>query len=118
MFPRLPQTARWSIPLWPVLPVPADMVECVKPYAGKTIILGVRPSDLMLVEGGEGCITGTVDGVEPLGEAYLVYLKVAEQVIVFKYNGERDSFSGQLSLRPNAAKLHLFDKETEKRINE
>ena len=100
------------------LPVPADMVECVKPYAGKTIILGVRPSDLMLVEDGEGCITGTVDGVEPLGEAYLVYLKVGEQVIVFKYNGEQDSFSGQLKLRPNAAKLHLFDKDTEKRIND
>ena len=100
------------------LPVPADMVECVKPYAGKTIILGVRPSDLMLVEGGEGCITGAVDGVEPLGEAYLVYLKVGEQVIVFKHNGEQDSFSGQLSLRPNVQKLHLFDKETEKRINE
>ncbi len=100
------------------LPVPADMAECVKPYVGKTLILGVRPSDLMLVEGGEGCITGTVDGVEPLGEAYLVYLKVGEQVIVFKYNGEQDSFSGQLKLRPNAAKLHLFDKETEKRIND
>ena len=100
------------------LPVPADMVECVKPYEGKVIILGVRPSDLMLVEDGEGCITGMVDGVEPLGEAYLVYLKVGEQVIVFKYNGEQDSFSGQLSLRPNVQKLHLFDKETEKRINE
>ncbi len=100
------------------LPVPADMVQCVKPYEGRTIILGVRPSDLMLVEDGENCITGTVDGVEPLGEAYLVYLKVGEQVIVFKYNGEQDSFSGKLSLRPNAQKLHLFDKETERRIND
>ena len=101
------------------LPVPADMVECVKPYAGKTIILGVRPSDLLLEEnGGEGCITGTVDGVEPLGEAYLVYLNVGGQVIVFKYNGEKSDFSGKLSLRPNAAKLHLFDKDTEKRIND
>ncbi|MBQ2952735.1 MAG: ABC transporter ATP-binding protein [Clostridia bacterium] len=100
------------------LPVPQDMVECVKPYEGKVIILGIRPSDLVLVEGsGEGCITGVVDGVEPLGEAYLVYLKVGEQVIVFKYNGEQDSFSGQLNLRPNAAKIHLFDKDTENRIN-
>ena len=100
------------------LPVPNDMVEAVKPYAGKGIILGVRPSDMLLVEGGEGCITGTVDGVEPPGEAYLVCLKVGEQIIVFKYNGEKDTFSGKLSLRPNAAKLHLFDKETEKRIND
>ena len=101
------------------LPVPNDMVECVKPYEGKTIILGVRPSDLLLDESGsEGCITGTVDGVEPLGEAYLVYLKVGEQVIVVRYNGEKSDFSGTLNLRPNAAKLHLFNKETEMRIND
>ncbi|MBQ4580082.1 MAG: ABC transporter ATP-binding protein [Clostridia bacterium] len=100
------------------LPVPKDMEEAVKPYAGKEIILGIRPSDLLLVEdGSEGCITGTVDGVEPLGEAYLVYLKVGEQVIVVRYNGEKSDFSGKLSLRPNVTKLHLFDKETEKRIN-
>ena len=100
------------------LPVPQDMQECVKPYEGKVIILGVRPSDLLLAEDGEGAISGMVDGVEPLGEAYLVYLKVGEQVIVFKYNGEKSSFEGKLSLRPNPAKLHLFDKETEKRIND
>ena len=100
------------------LPVPADMVECVRPYEGKEIILGVRPSDLMLADQGESGITGVVDGVEPLGEAYLVYLKVGEQVIVFKYNGEQDTFSGELTLRPNTAKLHLFDKETERRIND
>ena len=56
--------------------------------------------------------------MEPLGEAYLVYLNVGGQVIVFKYNGEKSDFSGKLSLRPNAAKLHLFDKDTEKRIND
>ncbi len=100
------------------LPVPEDTAEAVKPYIGREIILGVRPSDLLLVEGEEeGCITGVVDGVEPLGEAYLVYLKVGEQVIVFKYNGERSAFAGRLSLKPNAAKLHLFDKDSEKRIN-
>lgn len=101
------------------LDVPADMVKSIRPYEGKTVILGIRPSDLILEDaGGAGCITGTVDGVEPLGEAYLVYLKVGEQIIVFKYNGERSSFTGKLSLRPNVAKLHIFSKEDETRIND
>ena len=100
------------------LSVPADLIECVKPYEGKTIIFGVRPSDLILAEDGAGeGIKGMVDGVEPLGEAYLVYLKVDEQIVVFKYSGEKSEFSGEVTLRPNAAKIHLFDKETEKRIN-
>ncbi|MGI6700048.1 MAG: ABC transporter ATP-binding protein [Christensenellales bacterium] len=102
-----------------ILPVPEEMEESVKLFEGKTVIFGIRPSDLILVEeGSEGCISGTVDGVEPLGEAFLVYLNVGGQVIVFKYSGDKTSFSGQLSLRPNASKFHIFDKETENRIND
>ncbi len=101
------------------LPVPQELLATVKPYAGQEIILGIRPSDLMLAEGNEPyAIVGTVDGVEPLGDAYLVYLKVGDKVIVYKYAGERGSFSGQLRLRPNPAKLHLFNKESGERINE
>lgn len=100
------------------MPVPGDMRNAIKPYDGKEIVLGIRPSDMTLAGMGEkNTIAGAVDGVEPLGDAYLVYLKADTKVIVFKYAGESSKFSGQLCLRPNPAKLHLFDKESGSRIN-
>jgi hypothetical protein len=38
-------------------------------------------------------------------------------VIVFKYTGEVAPAIGGITLRPVKSKLHLFDKESEKRIN-
>lgn len=101
-----------------IIPVPKQMLDAAEPYVDKEIVLGIRPSDLMPAEGGEKYpITGAVDTVEPLGDAYLIYLKVGEKVIIFKYAGEHNAFAGKMILHANPAKLHLFDKETEKRIN-
>ncbi len=100
------------------LPVPDEMRAVAEPYAGRQIILGIRPSDLLIADSAEKHpIMGTVDGVEPLGDAYLVYVKVGDRVIVFKCAGEHGAPAGQVVLRPNYAKLHLFDRETEERIN-
>ena len=97
------------------LAVPADMTACLAPYAGKEVVLGVRPSDLVPEE--NGVIIGTVDGVEPLGDANLVYVKAGEQVLIFKTAPENNTFPQTVRLNPNSARLHLFDPETEKRIN-
>ena len=64
---------------------------------GRELILGVRPSDLMLADEGEAAIYGMVDGMEPLGDANLVYVRVGEQIIVFKYTGERTEFHGRIA---------------------
>ena len=99
-------------------PVPEALRACVENYVGRELILGVRPSDLMLADEGEAAIYGMVDGMEPLGDANLVYVRVGEQIIVFKYTGERTEFHGRIGLRPIVDKLHLFDKQTQKRIND
>ena len=98
--------------------VPEALCACVESYVGRELILGVRPSDLMLADEGEAAIYGMVDGMEPLGDANLVYVRVGEQIIVFKYTGERTEFHGRIGLRPIVDKLHLFDKQTQKRIND
>jgi len=97
------------------LPVPEDMVECLIPYAGKQVHLGIRPSDLSVTE--SGSIAGQVESIEPLGDAYLVYVRVGEQVVVVMHAEEQAPTEKDLQLVPNPAKLHLFDPETEKRIN-
>ena len=80
--------------------------------------LGIRPSDFELTEKDANSISAHVDSIEPLGDAYLVYVRVGEKVVVFKYTGETAPTQKELLLVPNTTKLHLFDPETEKRIND
>lgn len=98
-----------------VLPVPADCAACLKPYIGKDVHLGIRPSDLAVNENGP--IPAHVESIEPLGDAYLIYVRIGEKVVVYKHTEEHAPAEKALHFAPNPAKLHLFDPETEKRIN-
>lgn len=86
-------------------------------YVGKRVDLGIRPSDLELGGGRGEAISAHVDSVEPLGDAYLIYVRVGEKVVVVKYTGEQAPREKELRLVPNMQKLHLFDPETQGRIN-
>ena len=97
---------------------PDSVKEFLAPYAGKKVDLGIRPSDFELTKEGTGAIPGHVDSIEPLGDAYLVYVRVGEKVVVYKYAGETAPEEKELLLAPNMAKLHLFDPQTEERINQ
>jgi multiple sugar transport system ATP-binding protein len=99
------------------LPVPDNMAAEMKPLVDKDIILGIRPSDFTLAESGaQDVIRGAVDSVEPLGDANLVYLNLGSRVMIVKIGGS-GHFSETLALRPDTTKLHVFDKETQKRLN-
>ena len=87
-------------------------------YVGKTIVTGIRPADFVLAEAGEtDTIPGIVDSIEPLGDAYLIYVTVGNQVVVSKHTQETAPTDKRITLKPCKAKIHLFDKETERRIN-
>lgn len=97
------------------VPAPQNCTECLKPYAGREVHLGIRPSDLVVAENGP--ISAALESIEPLGDAYLVYVRIGEKVVVFKHTQEEAPTASTLTLAPNPAKLHIFDPETEKRIN-
>lgn len=99
------------------LTIPETLRACLASYAGKKIDLGIRPSDLELAKEGVNGIKGQVESIEPLGDAYLIYVRVGEKVVVFKHTGESAPKEKELMITPNMAKLHLFDAETEIRIN-
>ena len=99
------------------LAVPDALKASLEGYVDRKVDLGVRPSDFELAAGGENAIHAHVDSIEPLGDAYLIYVRVGEKVVVFKYTGEQKPTEKELSLVPNLAKLHLFDPETQNRIN-
>lgn len=97
--------------------VPDSLKACLQAYVGKDVDLGIRPSDMELAAGQDNVIVGQVESIEPLGDAYLVYVRVGEKVVVFKYTGEEAPEKKEIRLTPNMLKLHLFDADTQKRIN-
>ena len=100
------------------LHAPESVKASLTPYVGKKIDLGIRPSDFELAREGVNGIPAHVDSIEPLGDAYLIYVRVGEKVVVFKYAGETAPAESDLLLTPNMMKLHLFDPQTQKRIND
>ena len=96
---------------------PQEVKASLENYVGKKINLGIRPSDFELAKEGVNGIHGRVESVEPLGDAYLIYIRVGEKVVVMKYTGEKVPAEKELLLAPNMAKIHLFDPDTQNRIN-
>ncbi len=100
------------------LPVPAKDASYLNGYVGAEVILGIRPSDFVLTKTGTpGAIEGKIDGIEPLGDAFLIHIRVGSQMMVFKYTGETAPAEEDIAILPNDQKLHLFEKNTEMRIN-
>ncbi|MBR4728620.1 MAG: ATP-binding cassette domain-containing protein, partial [Clostridia bacterium] len=99
------------------LHVPESLKAPLTPYVGKRVDLGIRPSDFEMAKEGVNGVPACVDSIEPLGDAYLIYVRVGDKVVVFKYAGETAPAEKELLLTPNMAKLHLFDPQTQKRIN-
>ena len=99
------------------LNAPDAVKDSLAPYVGKKVDLGIRPSDFEIAQEGVNSIRAEIDSIEPLGDAYLLYVRIGEKVVVFKYAGEKAPTESELLLTPNMAKLHLFDPDTQKRIN-
>ena len=100
------------------LNVPEAIRGSLTPYVGKKVDLGIRPSDFEIAKEGMNAIPAHIDSIEPLGDAYLIYVTIGEKVVVYKYAGEKAPEEKDLLLTPNMAKLHVFDPTTEKRIND
>jgi multiple sugar transport system ATP-binding protein len=122
------------------LPVSAEALSLIGKTANDTVLLGVRPPDFVLCKpheegthprspdsrslaslepraGDDGAIAGIIDGVESLGDAALVYLKVGKDVIVAKTVDADPGKPGEkLTLRIPMEKLHVFDRETSLRL--
>ncbi len=76
---------------------------------GADVILGIRPDDLV-VTGGNGLFSGTVNIVEPLGADTLVYVGVNGHEVIAKASGREPPKAGDtVKLTANAGEMHLFD---------
>ena len=92
--------------------------QLLRSYLGKEITLGIRPSDLMLVKDeSEAAIEAAIDSMELLGDAYLVYVRSGEKVVIFKNTDLNTKLNTHVLLKPDLSKLHLFEKDSGNRIH-
>src|SRR5262249_25104093 len=103
------------------LPPPPGAKEALAPRAGKTVIVGLRPENVV----GEGSQTHratpplqlTADLVETLGNEIVVHGKNGDDQISFKMDPHSPPALGaKVRALVELERLHLFDADTEKRI--
>jgi multiple sugar transport system ATP-binding protein len=100
--------------------VPAEIGARLAPYAGRDVIMGVRPEDLQIANGSdppELCFDAMVEVVERLGAEILLDLQVGEQMMVASVEPNVRAKHGdklRFALRPE--RLHFFDTSSEAAI--
>ena len=97
--------------------LPARMNEPVAPYAGKTVVLGIRPEDIIAADaaaGVKGDLNVKVDIAELMGAEISLHVDCQGNRIVVRteptFKG-REGDGAVLTLKNE--KIHLFDKDTE-----
>lgn len=85
-------------------------------HAGKPVIFGIRPEDLIVVD--DGTIDATVTLLEPTGAESYILVDTAFGEFTLRMPGPGDFNLGdrmKLGFAPN--KVHVFDKATQLRLN-
>lgn len=95
--------------------------EALKAYEGKEVTVGIRPENILLHErpGETTRIDAVLQRYEHLGNKVLLYAEWEENILCVEAPVfVRGKVGQKLSLYLEHGKIHLFDKENEKRIQE
>jgi multiple sugar transport system ATP-binding protein len=106
------------------IPAPADRAHLIRTYAGKDVILGVRPEDIhhpgFMPQGiTPAKIKAVVDVIELMGNEKIVYLRfeegaAAETTFLARIDPRSDVQLGTITeISVNLENIHVFDTETE-----
>jgi len=103
------------------LPSPMAARETLKARAGKQLIVGVRPENVVAqgrpTRGTTAPLELTADLVETLGDEVVVHGRQGEDTVTFKMDPHRPPEMGdKVPVVVEIERLHLFDAETTKRI--
>ena len=87
-------------------------------YEGKGIVLGVRPEDFIIVPEEKAIIRESILVIEPQGSHQVVALNLDDNIVKMIVPAEMKlNYNDTIGLDFNRERLHLFDKDSEKRIN-
>ena len=99
--------------------IPEEKCGALMPYAGKPVILGIRPESFLSLDRltEDNSLKADVDLRELLGAEYNVYLKIGDTGLVMRMPaGEQIPEKGTLRIPVDTGKMHFFDPATERAI--
>jgi len=100
----------------------AEKAEKAKAYVGQTVVMGIRPEDLYddqdsLAKYADSIVDANVEVTEMMGAETYLYLVIDGVNFVARVKPDSTAaINTTIKLALDPAKIHLFDKETEKRI--
>jgi multiple sugar transport system ATP-binding protein len=102
-------------------PVPPALQPALKAYAGREVLLGVRPEHVGDPAAHDWPLSaplgGSVEIIETIGHEVIVHFRCGEDIVIAKLGAHRiPRFNERVDLALNAQMLHLFDPQTEQRI--
>ncbi|MCM8783453.1 MAG: sn-glycerol-3-phosphate ABC transporter ATP-binding protein UgpC [Candidatus Omnitrophica bacterium] len=99
------------------------MIEALKNYVGKEIILGIRAEDIYdkfftTHSTPENTINVLVDIVEPMGSEIYLYLNTGRNILIARIGGitQPPQVNQKIEVVLDMNKVHFFDKDTEKAL--
>ena len=100
---------------------PAAFGAALKAYVGRNVLMGVRPEHVGEAGAHSWARTATVRGpieiVETIGHEVIVHIRVGQDILIAKLGAHRiPRFGEEIDLVMDCEALHLFDKETERRL--
>ena len=103
------------------VPVPDAWRAGVKPYAGRPLLMGIRPEHVGEAAAHPWTLTanlgGNVDIVETIGHEVIVHFKAGEETVIAKLGAHRiPRFGERIDLAMDCNAIHLFDPDTEQRL--
>ncbi len=104
------------------LPLPPALADTCAAYQNRSVVLGIRPEHVVLVDNGvgdslAGPFTVKVDVVEPIGNEVFVYFPLAGQTVCMRLPARASLRPGStISVGFRAGHLYFFDPQSEKRL--
>ena len=99
--------------------LPESKAAKVKPYNGKTVVMGIRPehisdSETALAQFKDATFATEITGYELLGAESLLYYTVGGTTMTAKVDSSSKArYGSKVKLALDPEKVHVFDKETE-----
>ncbi len=99
------------------LPVTRDMVAASELTADRPLVIGIRPEDIVITPGHGDGLHATVEVIESMGSANIVYARLGDERIAITTGPTYTvAFDAPITLTLDPAKTLIFDPATENRV--